>query len=172
PIAYAPAPVAYAAPAVAKVAVAEPIAHPRYAFKYGVHDAHTGDVKSQAEERDGDVVRGEYSLLQPDGTTRTVHYTADSHNGFNAVVSISGHAAHPVTPVKVAAPVVQQVAVQAVHAAPQYAVQTVHQAPQYAVQTVHQAPAVLSLGHGGLGLGHGGLGGISLGGLGEYGGHY
>ena len=70
-------------------------AHPKYAFKYGVHDSHTGDVKDQAEERDGDIVKGEYSLLQPDGTKRTVHYTADGHNGFNAVVSISGHAVHP-----------------------------------------------------------------------------
>ncbi|KAE8747006.1 Cuticle Protein CPR RR-2 10 [Frankliniella occidentalis] len=76
----------------------EPIAHPKYAFKYGVHDSHTGDVKDQVEERDGDVVKGEYSLLQPDGTKRTVHYTADHHNGFNAVVSISGHAIHPEQP--------------------------------------------------------------------------
>ncbi|KAK3908045.1 Cuticle protein 19 [Frankliniella fusca] len=68
--------------------------HPKYAFKYGVHDAHTGDVKSASEHRDGDVVKGEYSLLQPDGTTRTVHYTADDHNGFNAVVTNSGHAVH------------------------------------------------------------------------------
>ncbi|XP_026276535.1 cuticle protein 8-like [Frankliniella occidentalis] len=72
----------------------EPVAHPKYAFKYGVHDAHTGDVKDQSEHRDGDVVKGEYSLIQPDGTKRTVHYTADPHNGFNAVVSYSGHAVH------------------------------------------------------------------------------
>ncbi|KAK3908037.1 Cuticle protein 8 [Frankliniella fusca] len=73
-------------------------AHPKYEFKYGVHDAHTGDVKSQAEHRDGDVVKGEYSLIQPDGTTRTVHYTADDHNGFNAVVTNTGHAVHPEAP--------------------------------------------------------------------------
>ncbi|KAE8747012.1 Cuticle Protein CPR RR-2 13 [Frankliniella occidentalis] len=73
--------------------------HPKYAFKYGVHDAHTGDVKSASEHRDGDVVKGEYSLLQPDGTTRTVHYTADDHNGFNAVVTNSGHAVHAAAPV-------------------------------------------------------------------------
>ncbi|XP_026277680.1 cuticle protein 8-like [Frankliniella occidentalis] len=99
-IALAPAPalaVAHAPIAIAHAPIikAEPIAHPRYAFKYGVHDSHTGDVKSAAEERDGDVVKGEYSLLQPDGTTRTVHYTADDHNGFNAVVTNSGHAVHP-----------------------------------------------------------------------------
>ena len=57
-------------------------------------DAHTGDAKSQHESRDGDVVHGSYSLLEPDGSTRTVHYTADPHNGFNAVVDRTP-AAHP-----------------------------------------------------------------------------
>jgi hypothetical protein len=33
-------------------------AHPKYAYKYGVNDYHTGDVKSQHETRDGDVVKG------------------------------------------------------------------------------------------------------------------
>lgn len=37
-------------------------APPKYAFKYGVNDYHTGDVKSQHETRDGDVVKGQYSL--------------------------------------------------------------------------------------------------------------
>lgn len=60
--------------------------HPKYAFKYGVHDYHTGDVKSQHETRDGDVVKGQYSLVQPDGSIRTVDYTADDKNGFQAVV--------------------------------------------------------------------------------------
>lgn len=70
-------------------------AYPKYAFKYGVQDHHTGDHKSQHEERDGDVVKGEYSLVEPDGTIRNVKYTADHHNGFNAVVTKSGHAVHP-----------------------------------------------------------------------------
>ncbi|KAF4527591.1 hypothetical protein B566_EDAN016390 [Ephemera danica] len=48
----------------------------------------------QSETRDGDVVKGHYSLLEADGTTRTVHYTADAHNGFNAQVTRSGHAVH------------------------------------------------------------------------------
>jgi len=61
-------------------------AHPKYAYKYGVNDYHTGDVKSQHETRDGDVVKGSYSLVEPDGTIRTVDYTADKHNGFNAIV--------------------------------------------------------------------------------------
>ena len=37
----------------------------------GVNDPLTGDNKHQKEERDGDVVRGEYSLVEPDGNVRT-----------------------------------------------------------------------------------------------------
>ncbi|KAB0798057.1 hypothetical protein PPYR_09050 [Photinus pyralis] len=70
-------------------------AHPKYEFKYGVDDAHTGDHKSQYEVRDGDAVHGEYSLHEADGTIRTVKYTADHKNGFNAQVIRSGHASHP-----------------------------------------------------------------------------
>ncbi|KAJ8979345.1 hypothetical protein NQ317_012941 [Molorchus minor] len=69
-------------------------AHPRYAFKYGVSDPHTGDVKSQQESRDGDVVKGQYSLVEPDGSVRVVDYVADSVNGFNAVVSKSAPSIH------------------------------------------------------------------------------
>ncbi|GBP84952.1 Cuticle protein 8 [Eumeta japonica] len=65
---------------------AEPVAYPKYAFNYGVKDPHTGDFKSQQEERDGDVVKGSYSLVEPDGSTRTVAYSADDHSGFNAIV--------------------------------------------------------------------------------------
>ncbi|XP_044268771.1 adult-specific cuticular protein ACP-20-like [Tribolium madens] len=69
--------------------------HPKYQFKYGVVDHHTGDIKSQEESRDGDVVKGSYSVHEPDGTILTVHYTADKHSGFNAVVHKEGHAKHP-----------------------------------------------------------------------------
>ncbi|XP_072940762.1 cuticle protein 19-like [Epargyreus clarus] len=70
-------------------------AYPKYAFDYAVKDPHTGDHKTQWETRDGDVVKGAYSLAEPDGTTRIVEYTADKHNGFNAVVKRIGHAHHP-----------------------------------------------------------------------------
>lgn len=63
-----------------------------------MRDPHTGDVKHQTEQRDGDVVKGQYSLLEADGTTRTVDYQADAHNGFNAVVTRTGKAVHPVVP--------------------------------------------------------------------------
>ncbi|XP_075161619.1 cuticle protein 19-like [Haematobia irritans] len=77
-------------------AAAEAPAYPKYSFHYGVKDPQTGDIKSQAEERDGDVVKGQYSLVEPDGSVRTVNYSADDINGFNAVVhksDPSGHAA-------------------------------------------------------------------------------
>lgn len=81
-------------------------AYPKYEFNYGVGDAHTGDHKSQKEERDGDVVKGSYSVVEPDGTIRTVHYTADDHNGFNAIVTRSGHAIHP-QQIKAAEPIIE-----------------------------------------------------------------
>lgn len=71
-------------------------AHPGYAFSYGVKDLHTGDVKSQWESRDEGVVKGHYSVLEPDGSIRSVHYTADGKNGFNAVVKTHGPNHHPV----------------------------------------------------------------------------
>ncbi|GLH15377.1 Cuticle protein 19.8 [Gryllus bimaculatus] len=85
-------------------------AHPRYAFNYGVHDAVTGDVKSQSEHRDGDVVKGQYSLVEPDGSVRTVDYTADPVNGFNAVVHKTPgvHATAHVVKAAAVAPVVKQ----------------------------------------------------------------
>ncbi|KAF7266992.1 hypothetical protein GWI33_019736 [Rhynchophorus ferrugineus] len=60
--------------------------HPKYSFTYAVRDYHTGDIKSHFETRDGDVVKGHYYLIEPDGSLRTVYYHADKHNGFNAVV--------------------------------------------------------------------------------------
>ncbi|XP_034841212.1 larval cuticle protein A2B-like [Maniola hyperantus] len=55
-------------------------------FSYDVADPLTGDYKSQSETRVGGLVRGQYSLVDPDGTRRVVDYTADDVNGFNAVV--------------------------------------------------------------------------------------
>ena len=71
-------------------------------------DDHTHDIKEQAEKRDGDKVEGYYKLVEPDGTTRTVHYTADHHNGFNAKVEKSGHSIHPVHESKMELPHAQE----------------------------------------------------------------
>ncbi|KAJ3653404.1 hypothetical protein Zmor_012658 [Zophobas morio] len=81
----------------------DPAAYPKYHFEYGVKDDQTGDIKEQAEERDGDVVKGEYSLIEPDGTLRKVQYQDDGKSGFNAIVT-RGHSTHP-APKKVAVPV-------------------------------------------------------------------
>ncbi|XP_052901443.1 cuticle protein-like [Anopheles moucheti] len=123
-VSYAAAPALVAAP-VAKVATyAAPIAkvayaaqpeeydpNPQYSFSYGISDALTGDSKSQQESRSGDVVQGSYSVVDPDGTKRTVEYTADPHNGFNAVVHREPLAAKVVAaaPVAYAAPVAKTI---------------------------------------------------------------
>ncbi|XP_023947299.1 larval cuticle protein A2B-like [Bicyclus anynana] len=92
PVAVARPAFAVARPAIAPYAVAKvaPVEdydpNPQYSYAYDIQDALTGDSKSQQESRSGDVVQGSYSLVEPDGTRRVVEYTADPHNGFNAVV--------------------------------------------------------------------------------------
>ncbi|KAF9787618.1 hypothetical protein SFRURICE_001670 [Spodoptera frugiperda] len=54
-------------------------------FAYSVADPYTGDFKHQIENRVDNNVAGQYSLLESDGTRRTVDYAAGA-NGFNAVV--------------------------------------------------------------------------------------
>lgn len=63
-----------------------PLTGHEYKYSYNIDDPTTGDVKSQHEVRQGDVVSGSYTVVDPDGTKRTVDYTADSKRGFNAVV--------------------------------------------------------------------------------------
>ncbi|XP_013135311.1 PREDICTED: cuticle protein-like [Papilio polytes] len=149
PLAYA-APAHYSAPLISHAAPAARIiaahqdeyAHPRYDFSYSVADGHTGDNKSQQESRDGDAVHGQYSLLEADGSVRTVQYTADDHSGFNAVVSNSAPAHH-------AAPahsIVRHDQPHAIHAAPV----AIHAAPlayQAAPIATYAAPARISAGH-------------------------
>ncbi|XP_055527204.1 cuticle protein 8-like [Wyeomyia smithii] len=60
--------------------------YPKYKYEYGVKDPLTGDHKSQWEMRDGDIVKGSYTLDEPDGSQRIVEYRADDRNGFEAVV--------------------------------------------------------------------------------------
>lgn len=117
--------------------------HPKYSFDYGVQDPHTGDVKSQSEVRDGGFVKGQYSLVEPDGSVRTVDYTADDVNGFNAVVSKSAPTVHAVKQV-VAAPAVVKTVAPVAYAQPAY-VQQAYAHPQvYAhPQAVVAAPTVV-----------------------------
>lgn len=123
-------------------------------FSYDVADPHTGDFKSQVETRVGGNVAGQYSLLDSDGTRRTVDYTADDVNGFNAVVRKDAAVVAAAPAVVAAAPAV--VAARTVAAAPVvagapavYAAHTVAApavyaaAPSvYATRTVASAPTV------------------------------
>ncbi|XP_047986116.1 histidine-rich protein PFHRP-II-like [Leguminivora glycinivorella] len=148
PVAYhaAPAAVHYAAP-IAKVVAHEEIAHPQYEYSYSVADGHSGDNKSQHETRDGDVVKGSYSLKEADGSIRTVEYTADAHNGFNAVVHNTAPTHAPV--VVKAAPVVVKAAPPHYSSAAAVSSQSIvrHDQPQLAHKLVaapvayHAAPA-------------------------------
>ncbi|PNF23313.1 Larval cuticle protein A2B, partial [Cryptotermes secundus] len=103
-------PLAYAAPAAVDTDY-DP--NPQYSYAYDIQDALTGDSKGQQETRNGDVVQGSYSLVEPDGTRRTVEYTADPVNGFNAVVHrepavvaapVAAPVAHVAAPLAVATP--------------------------------------------------------------------
>jgi len=99
---------AVAAPQVVRAVAPEPFdPNPQYNFGYSVSDALTGDQKQQTESRNGDLVQGQYSLVEPDGSVRTVTYTADAVNGFNAVVERTPGAA----PVAVAQPVLRTAAI-------------------------------------------------------------
>lgn len=67
------------------------VAGSSYHFAYSVEDPLTGDVKSQNEVSDGrGTVKGTYSLVEADGSTRVVEYTADDEHGFNAEVKRIG----------------------------------------------------------------------------------
>ncbi|XP_073975204.1 uncharacterized protein [Rhodnius prolixus] len=97
PLTLAHAPVATVAHAPVATVAHAPVAdeydpNPSYSFSYSVSDALTGDNKDQTETRNGDVVQGSYSLVEPDGSRRIVEYTADPVNGFNAVVHKDGAA--------------------------------------------------------------------------------
>lgn len=58
-----------------------------YGFSYAVNDERTGDIKEHSETREGYVIRGSYSLFDPDGYKRTVIYAADNVNDFKAIVN-------------------------------------------------------------------------------------
>ncbi|CAD7084145.1 unnamed protein product [Hermetia illucens] len=113
---YSAAPVVAAAAPVLAKAVDEYDPHPQYNYAYDVQDALTGDSKSQIESRDGDVVRGQYSLIDADGHKRIVDYTADPVNGFNAVVQRQPLGAAVVA--KAVAPVVAKAVAPVAYSAP------------------------------------------------------
>lgn len=50
--------------------------------------------RQKNEVRDGHVVKGQYSLVEPDGSVRVVTYGANDVNGFNAIVKRVGGNLH------------------------------------------------------------------------------
>lgn len=60
--------------------------HPSYEFAYNVDDTQSGDVKTQRESRDGENVKGQYTLNDADGYKRIVDYSVNGESGFTAVV--------------------------------------------------------------------------------------
>ncbi|XP_065359938.1 uncharacterized protein LOC135953852 [Calliphora vicina] len=66
------------------------VAKAEYQFAYGVEDADAHILHNRNEMRDGDAVKGVYSLIDPDGALRVVKYTADDINGFQAEVIRNG----------------------------------------------------------------------------------
>ncbi|KAF6200888.1 hypothetical protein GE061_005335 [Apolygus lucorum] len=112
--------------------------NPQYSFNYNIQDPLTGDAKSQQESRNGDSVQGSYSLVEPDGSVRTVEYTADAVNGFNAVVSKSGAGA----PIARALPVARVAPVARSYVAAPVARSYV--APIPVARSYSTAPAVIS----------------------------
>jgi len=138
-------------------------AYPKYSYSYGVKDALTGDAKSAHETRDGGVVKGSYSLVQPDGVLRTVNYVADPIHGFQAQVINSAPGVHAVGIKKAIVPAVVP-AIGHHHGHYGHAVAAV--AKPLAIGHAHHHAGY---GHGGYGL-HGGLHhGHGLGG--HHGGH-
>ncbi|KOB67128.1 Cuticular protein CPR99 [Operophtera brumata] len=97
PVTYhaAPAPIAYHAAPVTKV-----LSHPEeilVALCALVAVSQAGLLPQAHYSSAAAVsVRGEYSLVEPDGSLRKVQYHADDHNGFNAVVSktVNKHGDH------------------------------------------------------------------------------
>ncbi|XP_041976746.1 uncharacterized protein LOC121731405 [Aricia agestis] len=61
--------------------------HPSYSFGYGVADTHTGDIKTVWEAKEGDSVKGHYSVVEPDGSMRSVEYSTGPKSGFSAMVN-------------------------------------------------------------------------------------
>lgn len=142
------APVAYPAYPAAVYHPVNP--NPSYAYKYGVSDPATGDYKTAEESLSNGVVQGQYSLAEPDGTVRTVSYTADDVNGFVAQVTKGAKVVAPAAPVYAApakvytAPAPVYTAPAPVYSAPAPAVYAPAPAPVYApaVHAPVYAPAV------------------------------
>lgn len=60
--------------------------NPNYQFGFDVKDDEYTNYQNRKEVRDGNVIKGSYSVVDSDGFIRTVTYTADPKEGFKADV--------------------------------------------------------------------------------------
>jgi len=110
--------------------------NPQYNFAFDVKDDDLTNYQNRQEERDGGVIKGSYSVVDPDGYVRTVTYTADSKNGFQAKVTREPTDVKVKFPVPTPAPAKGQE--NSPRAPQQYAYAPVEQ--QFQPQTVYQQP--------------------------------
>ncbi|XP_052566586.1 cuticle protein 21 isoform X2 [Culex pipiens pallens] len=61
--------------------------NPSYQFGFDVKDDEFTNYQNRKEQREGNVIKGSYSVVDSDGFIRTVTYTADPKEGFKAEVS-------------------------------------------------------------------------------------
>ncbi|XP_063702020.1 cuticle protein 19.8-like [Culicoides brevitarsis] len=59
-----------------------------YSFRYYIDAPSSGVVMDHWEDRKGDSVQGRYSLVEPEGSVRTVYYTVDKGSGFKAAIKL------------------------------------------------------------------------------------
>lgn len=59
---------------------------PSYQFGFDVKDDEFTNYQNRKESREGNVIKGSYSVVDSDGFIRTVSYTADPKEGFKAEV--------------------------------------------------------------------------------------
>ncbi|XP_064118877.1 cuticle protein 19-like [Macrobrachium nipponense] len=64
-------------------------------FSYEVEDHYKSLDFGHNSNSDGQVVKGEYRVLLPDGRTQIVTYTADHYKGYQAEVRYEGEATYP-----------------------------------------------------------------------------
>jgi hypothetical protein len=60
--------------------------NPSYQFGFDVKDDEFTNYQNRKESREGNVIKGSYSVVDSDGFIRTVSYTADPKEGFKAEV--------------------------------------------------------------------------------------
>jgi outer membrane biosynthesis protein TonB len=60
--------------------------NPSYQFGFDVKDDEFTNYQNRKEQREGNVIKGSYSVVDADGFIRTVSYTADPKEGFKAEV--------------------------------------------------------------------------------------